>query len=73
MNELWQRQNALMSTILSADWLYDWFPACNNGYSLTKKKKKCVRLAYSGFPLLSKPFLIYMCWFPEPFRSALLA
>ena len=29
MNELWQRQNALMLTILSADWLYDWLPACN--------------------------------------------
>ena len=32
MNELLQRQNALMSTILSADRLYDWLPTCNNGY-----------------------------------------
>ena len=39
MNELWQRQNALMSTILSADWLYDWLPAYNNGYPLTKNQQ----------------------------------
>ena len=46
MNELWQRQNALMLTILSADWLYDWLPACSNGYPLTKKKSTSgVRLA----------------------------
>ena len=69
MNELWQRQNALMTTILSADWLYDWLPACNNGYPLTKKSTSGVRLAYSGFRLLSTPFLMYMCWFPEPCPS----
>ena len=39
MNELWQRQNALMSTILTADWLFDWLPACNNGYPLTKNQQ----------------------------------
>ena len=57
MNELWQQQNALMSTILSADWLYDWLPACNNGYPLINKKSTGgVRLAYSGISLLSTPF-----------------
>ena len=39
MNELWLWQNALMSTILTADWLYDWLPACNNGYPLTKNQQ----------------------------------
>ena len=53
MNERWQRQNALMLTILSADRLYDWLPACNNGYPLTMKKSTSgVRLAYSCFRLL---------------------
>ena len=73
MNELWQRQNALMLTLLSADWLYDWLPACNNGYPLTKKLTSGVCLAYSGFRLLLTLFLIYMCWIPEPCRSVLLA
>ena len=47
---------------------YHWVPACNNGYPLTKKKNPTsgVRLAYSGFRLLSTLFLIRMCWFPEP-------
>ena len=49
MNELWQRQNALMSTTLTADWLFDWLPACNSGDLLTKKSTSGVRLAYSGF------------------------
>ena len=70
MNELLQRQNALMSTI----WLYDWSPACNNGYPLTKKKSTSgVRLAYTGFRLLLTLFLIHLCWIPEPCRSVLLA
>ena len=24
---------------LTADWLYDWLPACNNGYPLTKNQQ----------------------------------
>ena len=56
MIELWQRQNALMSTILPADWLHDWLPACNNGYPFTKKSTSGVRLAYSVFDYLRRRF-----------------
>ena len=44
MIALWQRQNTLKSTNLSADalFIYDWLPVRNNGNPLTKKiNKRC--------------------------------